>query len=203
MVFALLTPFVAFWVPESLGGSGVLATVVCGLYVSWNGPRFISPATRLQGFFVWDLVIYLIEGLVFLITGLQARVIADTLDLSQWKSLALACALVCIVIIVVRFIWVFAATYLHPAWCPPWRGTIPRRPGRASSSSPSPAFAAWCRWRRRCPFPSWRTARLSPSRPAAAGHLRGDPGDAGGPGLHPALGDPAAGHRRAWPARGR
>jgi monovalent cation/hydrogen antiporter len=112
MVFALLTPFVAFWIPESLGGSGVLATVVCGLYVSWNGPRFISPATRLQGFFVWDLVIYLIEGLVFLITGLQARVIADTLDLSQWKSLALACALVCIVIIVVRFIWVFMATYL-------------------------------------------------------------------------------------------
>ena len=112
MVFALLTPFAAFWVPESLGGSGVLATVVCGLYVSWNGPRFISPATRLQGFFVWDLVIYLIEGLVFLMTGLQARVVADTLDLSQWKSLALACAVVCAVIIVVRFIWVFMATYL-------------------------------------------------------------------------------------------
>ncbi len=130
MVFALLTPFVAFWIPESLGGSGVLATVVCGLYVSWNGPRFISPATRLQGFFVWDLVIYLIEGLVFLITGLQARVIADTLDLSQWKSLALACALVCVVIIAVRFIWVFAVTYatrLVPALArhdplPPWQG---------------------------------------------------------------------------------
>ena len=112
MVFALLTPFAAFWVPESLGGSGVLATVVAGLYVSWNGPRFISPATRLQGFFVWDLVIYLIEGLVFLITGLQARVVADTLDLSQWESLALACAVVCTVIIAVRFIWVFTATYI-------------------------------------------------------------------------------------------
>ncbi len=130
MVFALLTPFVAFWIPESLGGSGVLATVVTGLYVSWNGPRFISPATRLQGFFVWDLVIYLIEGLVFLITGLQARVIADTLDLSQWKSLALACALICIVIIVVRFIWVFMATYITrivPSIArhdplPPWQG---------------------------------------------------------------------------------
>jgi monovalent cation/hydrogen antiporter len=130
MVFALLTPFAAFWIPESLGGSGVLATVVCGLYVSWNGPRFISPATRLQGFFVWDLVIYLIEGLVFLITGLQARVIADTLDLSQWKSLALACALICIVIILVRFIWVFTVTYvtrLVPALArhdplPQWQG---------------------------------------------------------------------------------
>ena len=133
MVFALLTPFAAFWVPEMSGGSGVLATVVCGLYVSWNGPRYISPATRLQGFFVWDLVIYLIEGLVFLLTGLQARLIADTLDFSQWSTLALACAAVCAVLIVVRFMWVFAATYgtrmLFPwiKWrdpAPPWQGVF-------------------------------------------------------------------------------
>ena len=112
MVFSLLTPFAAFWVPESLGGSGVLATVVAGLYVSWNGPRFISPATRLQGFFVWDLVVYLVEGLVFLMTGLQARIVADTLKLDEWKHLALVCAAICAVIIAVRFVWVFLATYL-------------------------------------------------------------------------------------------
>jgi CPA1 family monovalent cation:H+ antiporter len=133
MVFSLLTPFAAFWVPESLGGSGVLAAVVAGLYVSWNGPRFISPATRLQGFFVWDLVVYLIEGLVFLMTGLQARIVADTLDLTQWEHLALACAAVCAAIIVVRFVWVFLATCLprlllpglarkDPA--PPWQSTF-------------------------------------------------------------------------------
>ncbi|HMH64723.1 MAG TPA: Na+/H+ antiporter [Rhizomicrobium sp.] len=131
MVFALLTPFAAFWVPETLGGSGVLATVTCGLYVSWNGPRFISPATRLQGFFVWDLVVYLIEGFVFLITGLQARIVADTLDLTQWGHLALACAAVCAVIIAVRFVWVFMATYIpgllwprERAFEPSWQGTF-------------------------------------------------------------------------------
>jgi len=119
MVFSLLSPFAAFWVPESLGGSGVLATVTCGLFVSWNGPRFISPATRLQGFFVWDLVVYLVESVVFLLTGLQARVVADTLDVSQWEGLALACLAVCAVLIVVRFIWVFAASYLL-RWVVPW-----------------------------------------------------------------------------------
>ena len=51
----------------------MLATVACGLYVSWNGPRLIPSATRLQGIFFWDLIVYLIEGLVFLLTGLQAR----------------------------------------------------------------------------------------------------------------------------------
>ncbi len=118
MVFALLMPFAAFWIPESLGGSGVLATVTCGLFVSWNGPRFISPATRLQGYFVWDLVVYLVESIVFLLTGLQARVVADTLDLTEWERLASACAAVCAVIIAVRFFWVYFVTYV-PRWLLP------------------------------------------------------------------------------------
>ena len=87
IVLAMLTPYAAFWVPESLGGSGVLAAVTAGLFVSWNGPRFISPATRLQGFFVWDLVVYLIEGVIFLLTGLQAPVIADSLGEADWLRL--------------------------------------------------------------------------------------------------------------------
>src|SRR6185369_264782 len=77
ITLSLMTPYVAFWLPNHLGGSGVLATVACGLYVSWNGPLLIPSATRLQGIFFWDLIIYLIEGLVFLLTGLQARVLIE------------------------------------------------------------------------------------------------------------------------------
>ena len=73
IVLSILTPFIAYWPPQHLGGSGVLATVTAGLYVSWNGVFLISAATRLQGIFFWDVLVYLIEGLVFLITGLQAR----------------------------------------------------------------------------------------------------------------------------------
>ena len=71
ILLSILTPFLAFWVPEYLGGSGVLATVTVGLYMSWNGPRLISPATRLQGVFFWEFFSYAIEGMVFVITGLQ------------------------------------------------------------------------------------------------------------------------------------
>jgi Na+/H+ antiporter len=119
IVFAFLTPFVAFWAPHELGGSGVLATVTAGLYVSWNGPRFISPATRLQGFFVWDLVTYLIEGAIFLLTGLQARVVAETLDMGQWQTLAFVAGVVVATIILVRFIWVYLATWLPRLLWPP------------------------------------------------------------------------------------
>src|SRR5690348_12037282 len=73
ITLSLLTPYFAFWIPEHLHGSGVLATVACGLYVSWRGPLLISSATRLQGIFFWDLLVYLVEGLVFLLTGLQAH----------------------------------------------------------------------------------------------------------------------------------
>jgi NhaP-type Na+/H+ or K+/H+ antiporter len=105
--------------------------VVCGLFISWNGPRFISPATRLQGFFVWDLVVYLVESVIFLLTGLQARVVAETLDAAQGEQLALACAAVCAAIIAVRFFWVFVATYLpgllwqkERAFEPSWKSTF-------------------------------------------------------------------------------
>ena len=128
VILAMLTPYAAFWVPESLGGSGVLAAVTAGLFVSWNGPRFIAPATRLQGYFVWDLAVYLIEGVIFLLTGLQAPVILDSLGEADWIRLGIAAASVTAAIILVRFIWVFASTYL-PCWLwPAWRRRNPAPP---------------------------------------------------------------------------
>jgi CPA1 family monovalent cation:H+ antiporter len=113
VTLSLLTPFVAFWPPEHLGGSGVLATVACGLYVSWNGPRLISAATRLQGVFFWDFLVYIVEGLVFLVTGLQARaIVAGIAGGYTTSELAIAAGIVSIVVIGARFLWIFPAAYL-------------------------------------------------------------------------------------------
>jgi CPA1 family monovalent cation:H+ antiporter len=118
IVLSLMTPYLAYWVPEHLGGSGVLATVATGLYVSWNGPRLIPSATRLQGIFFWDLIVYLIEGFVFLLTGLQARTLVDHMHGFSAQDAAVATLLVCAVIIAARFVWVFPAVYL-PRWLVP------------------------------------------------------------------------------------
>ncbi len=130
ILLSVLTPFIAYWPPEQLGGSGVLATVTVGLYISWNGLRLISPATRLQGIFFWDFMIYGIEGMVFLITGLQARALMTGLDSYPWSQLLAAGAIVSAVVIVSRFVWMYPATYL-PRWLfpavrrddpsPPWQ----------------------------------------------------------------------------------
>src|SRR5499433_652080 len=98
IVLSLMTPYLAYWVPEHLGGSGVLATVATGLYVSWNGPLLISSATRLQGVFFWDLVIYLIEGLLFLLTGSQMRVLYEKSKAFPLDEILLVTALVAAVI---------------------------------------------------------------------------------------------------------
>jgi len=112
ITLSILTPFVAYWPPEHVGGSGVLATVVAGLYISWNGLRLISSATRLQGVFFWDLLIYVIEGLVFLVTGLQARALASGIRGHSLRELVSSALIVCGVVIAARFIWMYPATYL-------------------------------------------------------------------------------------------
>jgi Na+/H+ antiporter len=112
ITLSLITPYIAYWVPEHLGGSGVIATVACGLYVSWNGPLWISYATRLQGIFFWNLVIYLIEGLLFLLTGFQMRLLYEKSKAFPLDDILLATALVAAIIIVARFVWVYPAIYL-------------------------------------------------------------------------------------------
>jgi monovalent cation/hydrogen antiporter len=112
IIFSVLTPYLAFWIPEHFGGSGVLATVACGLYISWNGPLLISSATRLQGIFFWDLVIYLTEGSLFLLTGFQMRSLIEKSKAFPLNDILIAIAIVTAVIIVARFAWVFPGAYL-------------------------------------------------------------------------------------------
>jgi Na+/H+ antiporter len=130
VMLSVLTPFLAYWPPQHMGGSGVLATVTAGLYISWNGLRLISAATRLQGVFFWDFLMYLTEGFVFLITGLQARTLIAGIRGDSLTDLGVSAAVVCAVVIVARFVWMFPATYL-PRWlvpsiarddpAPPWQ----------------------------------------------------------------------------------
>lgn len=131
ITLSLLTPYLAFWVPEHAGGSGVLATVAAGLYVSWNGPLRIPAATRLQGIFFWDFSTWLIEGVLFLIVGFQTRALVETSKSLQVDTVLSAIAITTVIVILARFLWVFPGAYLPRLLskrlraredAPPWRG---------------------------------------------------------------------------------
>ncbi|MGY3449448.1 Na+/H+ antiporter [Bradyrhizobium sp. USDA 4353] len=128
ITLSLLTPYLAYWIPEHLGGSGVIATVACGLYMSWNGPLWISSATRLQGVFFWDLVVYLIEGMLFLLTGLQMRLIYEKSKVFPLDDILIATALVVAIVVVARFAWTFPATILPRVLSPSLRARDPLPP---------------------------------------------------------------------------
>src|SRR6202171_4178524 len=80
--------------------------------MSWNGPLLISSATRLQGIFFWDLVIFLVEGLLFLLTGFQMRSLLEQSKAFPLHDILFATVLVAMIVVVARFAWVFPATYL-------------------------------------------------------------------------------------------
>ena len=101
LTLSVLTPFLAFWPPEHLGGSGVLATVTTGLYSGCIAPQLMGAATRLQGLLFWDFLLYVIEGLVFLITGLQARTLMDRIGGYRLSELIFSALIVSTLVILV------------------------------------------------------------------------------------------------------
>ena len=71
IALSILTPYVAYLAADSIRASGVLAVVACGLYLSRKSSHFFSPNVRLQAWAVWDSLTFVLNGLVFVLIGLQ------------------------------------------------------------------------------------------------------------------------------------
>ena len=127
---SLLTPFLAYLPAERLGGSGVLATAIAGLYIGRNFSNMSSPGVRLAAIPIWQMLVFILNNVLFLVTGLQLKtVIEKTADLPA-STLLYDGALISLVVIVARIIWVFPAAVLPRALSarlrkrdplPPWR----------------------------------------------------------------------------------
>jgi monovalent cation/hydrogen antiporter len=108
---SLLIPFIAYAAAEQVGASGVLAVVVVALYLghrSWQ----VDFATRLQEAAVWKMVAFILESVVFALIGLQLPFVLR--GLGEYGVAEAGCyALgVFVGVVVVRFVWVYPATYL-------------------------------------------------------------------------------------------
>ena len=136
VTIAFLTGYLAFLPASVIGVSGVLAVVTAGVYVGWYTPELTTVETRLQGRGFWEVLVFLFNVLLFGLVGLQLRPILDELSGERWTILAEASAIV-VAVVVLRFVWVFAATYV-PRWLIP----------RVRERDPAPpwthaAFVSW------------------------------------------------------------
>jgi monovalent cation/hydrogen antiporter len=111
ITMTLLTPFAAYLLAGALGASGVLAVLAAGLYLSRQSSTLFSPNTRLQADAVWSVLVFLFNGLVFILLGLQLRSILGGLTgPASAATLIGAAALITIVVIVARLAWVAIAS---------------------------------------------------------------------------------------------
>jgi len=108
---SLLTPFLVALAADALRASAVVAVVVTGLYLGHRWPTLLSAGSRLQMGAFWRMVKFVLEGLVFLVVGLQLRDVLQALDTPTSEVVALTAAVLGTVI-AARFVWVYPATYL-------------------------------------------------------------------------------------------
>jgi len=113
--FTLLTPYAAYLVAEEFHTSGVLAVVAAGLFLSPRSSEVFSNRTRLQATAVWDTMIFILNGVIFILIGLQLPMILDNIKQHSLASLILYGSLVSVVTVIARIIWVFPGTYI-PRW---------------------------------------------------------------------------------------
>ncbi|GAA2539195.1 Na+/H+ antiporter [Winogradskya consettensis] len=108
---SLLTPFVVVIIAEELQSSSVVAVVVAGLYLGHRIPYLLSATSRLQMDAVWKLVNFLLEGVVFLLVGLQLRELIENIETDMATTVRVT-LIVFVVLVAVRFVWMYPATYL-------------------------------------------------------------------------------------------
>jgi len=107
----LLSPYIAYLAAEHFHMSGILAVVTTGLVISWRSPEVFTYQTRMRTRIVWDTLIFLLHGFVFILIGLQLPSIIK--DLGNYALLQLLSygLVISLVTIVVRILWVFAGAY--------------------------------------------------------------------------------------------
>lgn len=111
-MFSLLTPYVAYIAGERLHVSGILAVVIAGIYYGWRAPRIVSARMRLQAIPVWEMVVFILNGVLFVLIGLQLPQVIRTLPPGTATSIAKVALVMVLVLMLIRFAWMFTTDYL-------------------------------------------------------------------------------------------
>jgi CPA1 family monovalent cation:H+ antiporter len=115
VVLTFLAPVSIYLPAEEFGLSGVLATVAAGIWVGRHAPREMSSSVRVAGGAAWQVLLFLINGTVFILIGAQLPSVIEALEgYSPGQLIGLA-VVICVTVIAVRILWVYPGTYVPRA----------------------------------------------------------------------------------------
>lgn len=127
ITISILTPYFAYLPAEALGASAVIAAVTSGVYLGFRSPELITPQTRIKAFAVWEILVFVLNAMLFVLLGLQLPAVMEGLGGESVLTLAWWGLAVSLAVVVVRFLWVFPITYLPSRLTrgtrrlPPWQ----------------------------------------------------------------------------------
>jgi len=137
VTIALMTGYLAFIPANAADASGVLAVVTAGIFLGWRTPELTSVQTRLQGVAVFEILVFVINALLFALVGLQLSHILDVLTGHTAGSLMLYGLIVTAVVVGTRLVWAPAAKYL------PYRLSRRRREGEVAAAFGQSILVSW------------------------------------------------------------
>ena len=110
LLLTFVTPYIMYITAEHFHFSGVLAVVSGGLLLSRLRQSMLSPLSRIQGVNVWSMIVFVLNGLIFMLIGLQLPVIVEGLDIGLWLAIRYG-LLVCAVLIISRLLIAYGASF--------------------------------------------------------------------------------------------
>ncbi len=111
MVMSVIVPYTAYLAAEEMKASGVLAVVACGLYMSRKSADFLSPAARIQVMGAWGALDFTLNGIVFVLIGLQLPYVISGQQYGPW-TLLLYGGLFSLILIALRLVWMYPGAWV-------------------------------------------------------------------------------------------
>jgi CPA1 family monovalent cation:H+ antiporter len=108
----LISPYLMYITAEHFHWSGVMAVVSGGLFLSYRSHEILAYNSRIQAYSFWQTFTFLLNGLVFILIGLQLPQVTSGLGEYSVTDAVLYAVAISFIIVMIRIIWVFPGAYL-------------------------------------------------------------------------------------------
>lgn len=111
VTLSLITPFLAYFAGEAIHSSGILSVVACGLFLGRHSSLYLSTGARMEAFATWNTLTFILNGIAFLLIGLQLPYIRQSIRGVGALQLLTSGAIVVLAVIAIRLLWVAARQF--------------------------------------------------------------------------------------------